>query len=96
MKEIKIDTNAYLEMQQIRNGTFHPLDSFMDRNCLESVVENMSLENNEIFSLPILLPISELTYKNIKSSTEVRVTYRNRYAGRLLIKDIYNFDLKKA
>lgn len=96
MKEIKIDTNSYLELQQICNGTFHPLDSFMNKHCLESVIENMTLLDNQIFSLPILLPISKHVYEKIKLSSEVKLIYRRRYVAKILIQDIYRFDLKKA
>lgn len=93
MKEIKIDLNSFLELKQIANGTFYPLNSFMDHDCLESVVENMTLPSKKIFSLPILLPISKLTYNEIKFSTEVKLIFRNKNVGKILIKEIFNYDL---
>ena len=95
MKEIKIDTSIYLELQQIHNGTFAPLNSFMDHQCLESVIETMSLPDSHIFSIPILFPISNFTYQDIKFASEVKLIYRNKFVGKILINNIYNFNLNK-
>ena len=45
-----------MDIEQLTNGGFNPLTSFMNYSELESVLEKMRLPSGEVWSIPILFP----------------------------------------
>ncbi len=46
------------DVENIADGTMSPLEGFMTRNELSSVLDNMRLEDGSPWTIPILLPVS--------------------------------------
>ena len=47
------------DLEMILDGSFAPLDHFMNENDYNQVLEKMRLENGELFPLPIVLDVDE-------------------------------------
>ena len=93
--KININYNSYLELEKIAIGAFKPLDAFMSKIDFESVVETMRLSNGLIFPLPVLLPITETEYQNVKIASSAHLFYQNFCVGSIEVNDIYDLDLNK-
>ena len=73
-QQVEINTDLAMDIEQILNGGFAPLTTFLDKESLDSVLENMRLPTGEIWPIPILFPkktMSQLIllihyYKNSK------------------------------
>jgi ATP sulfurylase len=97
LKKIVMEENDLLDAEQIAIGTFSPLTGFMNRDNLESVLENNRLISGDIWSMPILLQrdISEIDkYKQGEIVTLVSSEGNNHSI--LEIEEIYEIDLKKV
>ena len=92
MNIINLTTYQYLELEKIHSDAFYPLDSFMDKDDFESVVDNYCLRNGSFFPMPIFLDIDEDTKKRIKNKSFVDLHYENIKVGSLTIKDIFKVD----
>ena len=55
-QQIEIDTDLAMDIEQILNGGFSPLTTFLDKKSLDSVLKNMRLPTGEIWPIPILFP----------------------------------------
>ena len=55
---LPIKSELLNEAENISNGIFNPLAGFMGRSELESVLNEMRLENGSPWSIPILLPVN--------------------------------------
>ena len=53
---IEIDIDLAMDIEQILNGGFFPLTTFLDKKSLESVLKNMRLPSGEIWPIPVLFP----------------------------------------
>ena len=53
---VEIDIDLAMDIEQILNGGFFPLTTFLDRKSLESVLKNMRLPSGEIWPIPVLFP----------------------------------------
>ena len=53
---VEINTDLAMDIEQILNGGFAPLTTFLDKESLDSVLENMRLPTGEIWPIPILFP----------------------------------------
>ena len=53
---VEIDIDLAMDIEQILNGGFFPLTTFLDKKSLESVLKNMRLPSGEIWPIPVLFP----------------------------------------
>jgi len=53
---LETNENIAMDIEQLTNGGFNPLTSFMNYSELESVLEKMRLPTGEVWSIPILFP----------------------------------------
>ena len=67
-QELEISDNIAMDIEQLANGGFHPLKTFLNSKDLDSVLTNMRLGNGEIWPIPILFPKPECI-KTQKNST---------------------------
>lgn len=54
---ITMDDEELTDVEQIARGTFSPLSGFMDRECLESVLEKNRLPSGLAWTMPVVLPV---------------------------------------
>lgn len=91
--KIELDENQEMDAEQIAIGAFSPLEGFMDKNDLDNVLDNMRLKNGLVWTIPIILDITEEQSKNIFLGQEIALT--NKYKeiiAVLTVKDIFKLD----
>ena len=76
--KLNINFDTYLELEKISNGSFAPLNGFMEEKDFYSVCKEMRLSNGILFPLPILLPISNIEARSIKLNDEVFLFYKKK------------------
>ncbi len=91
--KIIIDSETWKVVKNICFGVFSPLEGFMIENEIESVLNNMRLENDIPWPFPIILDISDEQAKKIRIGDSVILTTESGYAISLLrVNDIYQYD----
>ncbi len=60
MKKIIVSEEDIMDAEQIAIGSFSPLEGFMGKDDLYSVLDNMRLKNGVIWTLPVILQIKNL------------------------------------
>ncbi|PKG22322.1 sulfate adenylyltransferase [Niallia nealsonii] len=88
-KELEIDVIALSDLELIGNGAYSPLTGFLTRKDYESVVENMRLADGTVWSIPITLPVTEESIKDIETKDTVKLTFKGEVYGVLQVEDIY-------
>ena len=63
---LEINFDTYLELEKISNGSFKPLNGFINEEDFYSISEDMRLKNGKLFPIPILLPASKNFCKDLK------------------------------
>jgi pyruvate kinase len=92
MKRIIIDEENLMDLEQIAIGSFSPLEGFMDKEDVLSVLKNMKLKDGTFWPIPILLQVENI--ENIKEGDKVLLVYkkdRNPY-GILHLDKIYSLN----
>ena len=69
---LEVDNSALLDCEQICIGTYSPLKGMMGKDQLNSVLDNMRLENDHIWSLPVLIQKKKKGIYGNASSEEVK------------------------
>ena len=71
LQSVTLNDNQQLDLEKIATGVYSPLKGYMDKKDLESVLNNMRLPNNIIWTIPILLDISKEVAANIRERDKV-------------------------
>jgi len=89
MKEISLNRNQYLEAEKISLGAYYPLSGFMTEIELYSVIDNLILPDGSIFSIPIILDVSQEKANTLKMNSTVKLKYENEEIGVMTISSVY-------
>jgi len=95
IKEIIIDRDTYLEVQNIANKVFYPLEGFMDSADYKNVVNEMRLNNGAPWPIPITLDVPKDKFNDlIRADKVILKNKNNKNIAELMIEDIYKVDLE--
>ena len=94
-KELEIDAIALSDLELIGVGLFSPLTGFLGKADYESVVSNMRLADNTIWSIPVTLPVSTETAATLKVGEEIKLIFNNEVYGVIKVSEWYEPDLDK-
>lgn len=92
--KIKVNNRVVSDCEMIAIGAFSPLNGFMNEDNAISVIENTSLSNGLIWSIPILLTVSSEDFNKLEINNEVGL-YDNfdRLIAYLKVEEKFNLDL---
>jgi sulfate adenylyltransferase len=90
---IFVSKEVIQEGRNIIDGLYKPLEGFLGKDDLDSVLNNMRLSSGEIWSMPIILDIDRKEVSEIGSNKEIIITDGK---DELMLSDIeiYNYDKK--
>ena len=84
------------DLEMIMNGGFSPLIGFLNQEDYDAVCAGMRLQNNDLWSIPITLDITEIASENLASGDKLVLRDKEGFALAVLtIGDIWKPDRKK-
>lgn len=92
MTSIVIDRDQYLELEKLGLGAFAPLTGFMNEEEFLSVVEKLRLPSGAVFTLPVVLDISEINASAISNADVVDLVFEGTLVGRIRPNDFFSCD----
>ncbi|MBI4114942.1 MAG: sulfate adenylyltransferase, partial [Candidatus Omnitrophica bacterium] len=95
LPKIAVDESLQMDAEQIAIGTFSPLEGFMGKRDLESVLGTMRLASGIIWPLPVVLDVSEETAKTIQPGKDaVLVDGKGEGFAIMHVLELYPLDKK--
>jgi ATP sulfurylase len=95
LPRLAVSERELVDCEQFGYGTYSPLEGFMNRLTLESVLNAYRLPNGEIWPLPILLQVNSKDVEKIALGERVALTDDQGSVHTLLdVSDIYRYDLE--
>jgi sulfate adenylyltransferase len=92
-KELEIDAISLSDLELIGVGLFSPLTGFLGKADYESVVANMRLSDNTIWSIPVTLPVSYETAATLEEGDEIKLSFNKEVYGVIKVSEWYEPDL---
>lgn len=93
MFQLKVSLDMVSEIQNIARGVFSPLEGFLNRDELESVVTEGRLPNGLAWTIPILLAVEESQAGKMKEGQVLALmTERGTPIALLHLEEKYRFD----
>lgn len=91
LKKIRVAEETHLDCEQIAVGSYSPLEGFMTREDLKSVLDTNRLPDGSIWTLPIVLQVADA--KEMIQGQQIALTDGEGEIRSLLdVEDIYPFD----
>lgn len=95
-KKIILDEELVKDVRNIARGIFSPLEGFMSKLEVETVVDEMSLPSNVSWTIPIILDVSKEDASGIEPGEHVLLMDENATPIALfLVEDIFQFNRKR-
>jgi len=77
-KFLVLDKEKIQELKNIARGLYSPLSGFLRKRDFQSVVSEMHLQNGEVWSIPIVLDVSDEEYEILKNENTLFLYNENR------------------
>ncbi len=94
MKKVIVSDEIMQEAQNIVDGVYAPLTGFVDENDFKSICDNMRLANGQVWAMPIILDIDDVTKVEIKDEKSITI-YNGESEFVLENITVYEVDKKK-
>lgn len=90
---LNLNSEQIMDVKNIAHGVYSPLEGFMNRADFESVLEKGKLANGIVWTIPILLDVSQKIYKSISLNSEILLKNTDQKPLAIMrVKSKYNFD----
>ena len=97
LPSLEISKDTAIDLENIAHGVFSPLEGFLVRNDYLSVLDQMRLESDIPWTIPIVLDAnkSELKEKELKEGDTILLSCASKNIALMEIEEIYDFDKKQ-
>ena len=95
LPSIEILEEAARDVENIAMGLFSPIEGFLTREDLHSVVKEKRLTVGVAWTIPILLDVDKEILQAVKEGDEVVLSSRGGFKALLNIEEIYSYDKKE-
>lgn len=82
-----INEETLQDIINIETGVLYPLEGFMTYKDYRSVIDNYTLSNGQVWTIPITLDINQSLYDNIKFGEKVELIYESNKLGYIKVED---------
>jgi sulfate adenylyltransferase len=90
LHKIQLRTELLVDLDNIANGVFSPLNGFMGKESVDCVTDDMKLPDGSPWTIPVPLTVSEHDWMNVEAGVDYALTD----AGGVNIYGIINIDSK--
>ncbi len=89
---ITLDQERQMDVEQIALGTFSPIQGFMGKTDFEGVLNDMRLASGDVWTIPIVLDVSEEAASNLSKGTDVALQDGEGPMAILHLEEKFRFD----
>jgi len=93
LPKLELSRELAFEVENIATGVFSPLEGFLGREDLESVLDHGRLANDVPWTIPIVLDISEDVAKSIRD--ELVLCYLGEPVAIMEVEEVYTYDKER-
>jgi len=89
---LEVDEEKEMDIEQIAIGTFSPIEGFMNKEELISVLDNMRLPDNTVWTIPLLFDVDKETAEKINIGQTIFLKGKNNLKALFNVESKYSFD----
>lgn len=90
----ELNTGLFQDFVNLSTGLFAPLNGFMNSRDRASVIQNMTLADGSLWTIPIDLDVDQVTYSKCLMGSTLVLNYLGRQVGFVHVSDCYEVDVE--
>ncbi|WP_428026058.1 pyruvate kinase [Arcobacter sp.] len=90
LKSVKISKDTLVDIEQIATGVYSPIDSFMNKDEINSVLDNNKLLSGHVWTLPIVLQLKD---DDIYENQELALEYQGEIVATMMLESLFTLNL---
>lgn len=91
----EINNETLQDLINLSVGLFNPLEGFVNRDDYYSIIDNYSLADGSLWTIPITFDVDKRTFTNSKIDKILNLMYKSKLVAKLKISDWFEVDAKK-
>ncbi len=91
----EINEETLQDLINLSVGLFNPLKGFVNRDDYYSIINNYSLSNGNLWTIPITFDVDEETYEKSKTAKNLHLTYNKKVVAQIEISDWFEVNSQK-
>lgn len=96
LEKIRIRKDTVKDLQNIGNGRYSPLKGFMDKKNFLKVVNDMTLEDGTVWTVPITLDIDKETKKRVRDEEKIALEHGGKILAVMDVEEVFSYDKEEA
>jgi len=92
LEKIEVSAAVASDIENIAKGVFSPLEGFMNREELESVLHSMRLPNDLAWTIPILLDVSKSKAERLNEGVDIALYFNGEPLALMHLEEKYAFN----
>jgi sulfate adenylyltransferase len=93
--QVPIDSETYIEIENIAIGTYSPLEGYMTQQEFESVIKTNRLTNDLAWTIPITFDINKNQTYGLEKGNQIALTYKGEPVALFEIEDRFKPNKKQ-
>lgn len=97
--QVLIDEETLQDLINIETGLFAPLDGFMCEADFRSVVDDYTISDGQVFTIPVTLDVSEEVYNELPIGADLELLHNNAVVANIQVESKFEMtieDIKKV
>jgi len=90
----EINDEILQDLINLHTGIYFPLNGFMTSLDYHNVVDNMTLSDKSVWTIPITLDVNHAVFLKAMDADKLYLTYRSKEIGFVKIADCYKIDIR--
>lgn len=95
LPSIEISYERLIDLLDIANGAFSPLEGFMVQEDYLHVLYDMRLSNDLPWTIPVILDVDPEEISNVKEGDDIALKYKDEIYAIMRVEEIYGWDKKE-
>ncbi len=95
LPSIEIRLEKAIDVEDIAQGVFSPLEGFLTRDDYESVLDRMRLSDDTPWTIPIVMDVDKQDLEGAKEGDDILLSYNGSPLAIMTLEDIYTWDKKR-
>lgn len=92
--QVVIDEETLQDLINIETGLLAPLDGFMREEDFRSVVDNYTMANGQVFTIPVTLDVPEGVYNNLPLGSELNLLLNDEVVAKIQVESKFKMTFK--
>ncbi len=93
LRKLELSETAMMDVRQIGVGTFSPLQGFMNRETLESVLQDYRIPGGGVWTMPVVLQLGSSDPKDFASGQTLALSNKGVVAALMTVDEVFQYDL---